>query len=335
MPIEKSRITGFGSSGGEKIWHCPEGHLLQPWKATPGICDGCQAKIHKGDCVMDCRECNYYLCEACHPQEKDDGDWLWGSLSYFAEATAQEFTEITTEFTEMAGDLETLVADMSPFAMCAAPQIDKSDTDFSIPNKKGKKPLGAKNRVCEEEEAAAERDRDLRDREQINNYSTADLLKKPVRGKGDDAAAKRGQQAPRAKAQEVEPQAKKAQEQAVEEPAPPLPSKPVEDLMDLGQHDLLDLDFEPAPAVKAPAVAAPAVHAPAAHSVGALPDLLFDLGDAEPALPVVAKPVAAAFDEFHLDFDTPSAAAGAPTRTTLFSLAPPPAPAASLIREAC
>lgn len=341
MPIEKSRITGFGSSGGDKIWHCPKGHLLQPWKATPGTCDGCKAKIHKGDCVMDCRQCNYYLCEACHPQEKDDGDWFWGSLNYFAEATAQEFNEITTEFTEMAGDLETLVADMTPFGMCSAPQIDKSDNDFSIPNKQGKKQPGAKPRLSEEEEAVVSRVR-----EQIHGN-------KPAKGKDDDAAAKRRQHA-HAKDEEVEQQAKKAQEQAVVEPAPPLPSKPLEDLMDCGQHDLLDFDFEPAPAVKAlavaaPAVAAPAVSPPAATSAGALPDLLFDLGDATPALHVVAPPAPAvaassipaavpfpaAFDAPLLDFDMPSAAAGESMRTPLFNLAPPPAPVASLIREAC
>lgn len=96
MPLDKGRITGFGSSGTtQKVWKCPRGHMLQPWTAQPGSCDGCQRKICKGDKVMDCRQCNYYLCDACHPHEKFGyGDSIWGTFTYCMDAATQEMTEL-------------------------------------------------------------------------------------------------------------------------------------------------------------------------------------------------------------------------------------------------
>jgi len=45
---------------------CPGGHPLQPWAAAAGCCDGCNRPVHRGQMVMDCRSCNWYLCSMCH-----------------------------------------------------------------------------------------------------------------------------------------------------------------------------------------------------------------------------------------------------------------------------
>jgi len=51
---------------------CPEGHQLKVWSSNEeGKCDGCQKHIQKNERVMDCRQCNYYLCEKCLPPPKD------------------------------------------------------------------------------------------------------------------------------------------------------------------------------------------------------------------------------------------------------------------------
>merc|ERR550514_425677 len=53
--------------GARPLPQCPEGHSLQPAAAAPGKCDKCERKVHKGEMVMDCRQCNWYLCKACQP----------------------------------------------------------------------------------------------------------------------------------------------------------------------------------------------------------------------------------------------------------------------------
>ena len=44
---------------------CPAGHELQLWAAGVGDCDGCSKRVQTGELVMDCRRCNWYLCNAC------------------------------------------------------------------------------------------------------------------------------------------------------------------------------------------------------------------------------------------------------------------------------
>lgn len=292
--------------------------MLQPWKAVPGICDGCKTKVHKGDCVMDCRTCNWYLCEACHPQEKEQEDWFWGPLSFFAEATAQEFTDIASEIKEMAGEFETFVSDMAPFAECTAPQVDKgSDMEFP-PGKPEKKPQEKKPGVH---------------REKTRSQGQAPEEEK--------LAAHREKPLNRGQASEEEPA--QQEEEVVSKPAAPM-----EDLMDLGQPDLLDFDQElefvgkvsdPPSAAQS---AAPGSGAALDASTAALPDLL--LGDFAPfaaAVPVPAPtplPTGSAvppvgFDCQLLDFDAPTASAVSAGKgsTSLLSLAPPPPPAVPVL----
>ena len=49
---------------------CPSGHALVQF-VTPdgGLCDGCGTVTPSGTQVMDCRACNWYLCQRCAPAE--------------------------------------------------------------------------------------------------------------------------------------------------------------------------------------------------------------------------------------------------------------------------
>lgn len=105
MPLDKARIQGFGSDGPaeEKPPECPQGHELQLWAARSGKCDGCNAKVTQGEQVMDCRRCNWYLCDACAPQDKaDDKSTIWGAL------TSLPFY-VLDDMSEMATDIESFV----------------------------------------------------------------------------------------------------------------------------------------------------------------------------------------------------------------------------------
>jgi len=46
-------------------WHCPGGHpMVHHLEEEEGSCDGCGSTVC-GQYVMDCRHCNWYLCESC------------------------------------------------------------------------------------------------------------------------------------------------------------------------------------------------------------------------------------------------------------------------------
>merc|ERR1719221_1614501 len=64
---------------------------------------------------MECKTCNWYLCEHCHPQEKEPRSWLWSSVSFLAEKASQELQDLQ----EVAENAET----MGPLAACAAPPV--------------------------------------------------------------------------------------------------------------------------------------------------------------------------------------------------------------------
>lgn len=61
--------------------HCPAGHELKLWLARSGSCDGCKRVVVDGEQVMDCRACNFYLCEDCRPAGGEVGETLWGAFS--------------------------------------------------------------------------------------------------------------------------------------------------------------------------------------------------------------------------------------------------------------
>lgn len=53
------------SSATEERLFCPKLHVLRPHVTTGGSCDGCGMKKAAGTAVLDCRPCNYWLCEKC------------------------------------------------------------------------------------------------------------------------------------------------------------------------------------------------------------------------------------------------------------------------------
>lgn len=83
------------------VTECPEGHALQPWVAPAGTCNGCGKKFPKGEQVMDCRRCDWLLCEMCCP--RSSAKWsIWGSLSqlpfYAAETIDAAFDSVEAAF---------------------------------------------------------------------------------------------------------------------------------------------------------------------------------------------------------------------------------------------
>ena len=54
-------------AGSTKTTSCPQGHMLTLWRAGPGQCDQCFRKVQRGEHVMDCRACEFFLCSECRP----------------------------------------------------------------------------------------------------------------------------------------------------------------------------------------------------------------------------------------------------------------------------
>jgi len=55
-----------------KVTECPAGHPLKRLNIgfVPGTCDGCKTRMKVKEWVMDCRQCNWYLCQWCSPQDE-------------------------------------------------------------------------------------------------------------------------------------------------------------------------------------------------------------------------------------------------------------------------
>mmetsp|Transcript_134944 Transcript_134944/g.262793 ORF Transcript_134944/g.262793 Transcript_134944/m.262793 type:complete len:499 (+) Transcript_134944:52-1548(+) len=105
MPLDKSRIQGFGSDGPAAIAppECPEGHELQLWAARSGKCDKCNKKISAGEIVMDCRRCNYYLCHMCCPPSKaQDSSSVWGAISALPFYVLDDMSQMVNEVENFA-----------------------------------------------------------------------------------------------------------------------------------------------------------------------------------------------------------------------------------------
>jgi len=87
---------------------CPSGHMLFSVLAKHGNCDGCGKMVLRGEYVMNCDECNWYLCDMCLPQERNFSSPLWGVLSYVVDSATQEIT-----------DLAAGIQDLVPRVSCA------------------------------------------------------------------------------------------------------------------------------------------------------------------------------------------------------------------------
>merc|ERR1719210_840144 len=91
--------------------------MLQPWTAQAGTCDGCRRGVMRGERVMDCRPCNYYLCEACHPSanKQEEDSTIWTAVSALFDATSHGMSGV-------AGQLESIT---SGIPLCRV--VDKDD----------------------------------------------------------------------------------------------------------------------------------------------------------------------------------------------------------------
>lgn len=153
MPLDKSRIQGFGSDTSfqtaasssaapsvSTATKCPAGHTLRPWSAKPGWCDGCGGKIKSGQEVMDCRSCNYYLCNTCAPYEKvseEEGSSFWGALSSLGDqmsgpAVQSALDNVALTFGDVidaaAQDVSEMVTDLKSF-VASTIGLDEEDED--------------------------------------------------------------------------------------------------------------------------------------------------------------------------------------------------------------
>lgn len=105
MPLS---IAETMSSG---IQRCPHGHELQKWAAREGSCNCCRRHIKPGEHVMDCRRCNWYLCQSCCPPDplQQASSQLWAAikcLPFYVLDTVQH------------GDFRHLLVQIAP--MCVA-----------------------------------------------------------------------------------------------------------------------------------------------------------------------------------------------------------------------
>mmetsp|Transcript_77513 Transcript_77513/g.171671 ORF Transcript_77513/g.171671 Transcript_77513/m.171671 type:complete len:278 (-) Transcript_77513:24-857(-) len=126
MSLDRSRIHGFCNSPA-KVWKCPAGHMLQPCKAEPGACDGCRKFVCKGEAVLDCRTCNWYLCDECCPAEVngDGASPIWDVLSFWIDTANQEVFEIAT-------GIESLVSGMSGMSCTSVDRADLCSAEVVV-----------------------------------------------------------------------------------------------------------------------------------------------------------------------------------------------------------
>lgn len=76
----RQRQESASAQAGHKQRACPEGHELLPWTAPAGVCQGCSKVFPDGEQVMDCRRCEWMLCEVCCPRSGASSS-LWGMIS--------------------------------------------------------------------------------------------------------------------------------------------------------------------------------------------------------------------------------------------------------------
>jgi len=171
---------------------------------------------------MACGQCNWYLCETCYPQQKEREDWFWGSVSYLVGVVCEEVTDAAAEFKQVGEDLEAYVSRMSLTSACMADvsQLTSEEVDF-----------GPTTVVVEADSIDAE--------PQVREKGEPCMatVRHGLRSKGILAVSEAS-----AKAEATLP--------SLLAPAAPLPAA-LEDLVDIGQNDLLDIDIDIEPTAAA------------------------------------------------------------------------------------
>lgn len=132
---------------------CPAGHTLKRLNIgyVPGSCDGCKVRMKPKAWVMDCRECNYYLCQWCIPLEGQEGPS--SILTCLTNKAAQEIEDLRA--TTSASCLV-----LAPLATCGA--------------------VGAAKRASEAEEISV-----LGPQEMANGYSGYQVVSQPIKQEED------------------------------------------------------------------------------------------------------------------------------------------------------
>ena len=62
------REEGAAAAAKLRMPRCLRGHELKLYTMRGGHCDGCERKLPRGSKTMDCRQCNYDLCDQCDPR---------------------------------------------------------------------------------------------------------------------------------------------------------------------------------------------------------------------------------------------------------------------------
>lgn len=291
--------------------------MLQPSKAKSGKCGGCKTSVKKGSCVMDCRDCNWHLCQDCHPQESQDveEDWFWGGLSYIVAEAQREITEITEEISGMTGDLETFVSDVFVKGGCTVidgKQLQKDEISFGDTTVA---PMNADRSIQPGKKVKGKK---------LSKLPTEKLPTKEASDADDIAKAVPTPAVAPLSATGACGSAENAAEQA-DPPRPQQAKQPQADLLDLGQSDLLDMGLEPQRQVPMRAASPPvpltpqqpAVLAEAARGLAAAAaagdDLLdLDFGAAAAASVGNAGPVTDAMSDLEFGDFTAAAPAASP-----------------------
>jgi len=110
------------------IQRCPHGHELQKWASREGSCDCCRRHVKSGEHVMDCRRCNWYLCQSCCPPDpRQQASSQLGAaircLPYYLLDSARH------------GDFRHLLAHSAPMCVaCAAANValDNASTELAF-----------------------------------------------------------------------------------------------------------------------------------------------------------------------------------------------------------
>jgi len=139
---------------------CPSGHTLKRLNIgyVPGTCDGCKERMKPKAWVMDCRECNYYLCQWCCPLEGQEAPST--ILTSLTKKAAQEIEDLRT--TTSASCLA-----LAPLAACGAVSAAKRASDAEEISVLDPQEIAASYKACSSYQVAAQPAKQEEDKDQF------------------------------------------------------------------------------------------------------------------------------------------------------------------------